>query len=889
MNKPNSSGFKKAVLSASITAALSVGVVQNTQADIYEFSFANGGCYVDGTNVTCTGPGDGIFTMLDPGATQLQNTSYPYYGDPTWGYGLRTQMGGKISYDTASSSGSVSINPFDFFNGGAAAASGIVFKTVDTNGDGTGTPLWLANMLFAWNNNSITTQVVWNPAGLLNEINVTGLAVGDVIDSTTCSNSGECVLPATDGIKRGKYPIGAAPIATSTFNVTGQKGTSTLLSDLDLGTDDGTGGAPMDNGPFSNYSANFDFSKLTVSGYNDTTPPVIALASTSINVDAGDTTFDINNPPGYTACTDNSADTLTTTVTSSPAFDINTPGEYVITYTCTDQAGSRDPVQDPADSGGLTTPADNSFSIDLTVTVVAAGTPTITMNGGDETLEACTLYEDAGATGDDGSGNAVDPTVVDNDNIIGTAPNEMVATIDYTLTGAPTQTRTVTVVDTQGPVISIDGGDTLAVQSTDEGTFTIPAATATDANNDCNPVVDDLATTSDTVDFTVPDGSDTVVSILRYTASDTANTPNETQANLTVTVVRAEPVITLIGNESIILKVGETYTEQGMDIRDVQDGVLTGITASGSATGTQITEDIPTAGTGALQYSIEIKDANGAVVNSIDTSVNNSSYTVTYTVTDSDGNTTVKTRAVSVGVYAEGSNFSMMDASGKVFGGTNDVVFDWDETALSSETDTRSNVNMYSAKPEKFNGYVWTAHDARVFGPGTYSFDTACTTEQVQNTGCPAGTAGGDSISMTVGENQLGMHVLFDWNTTANIDVVVVWDKDAVWADADGISNATNNLWDGAAGDAPDPEGTWKLVSRDVNGDGINGTPMVDGPFKGFYANFNIGPSGTGERRVVTTQTVDTALGEDGIGSMGLGLLASLASLLGFAGLRRRK
>ncbi|HIB85225.1 MAG TPA: hypothetical protein EYO59_11705, partial [Chromatiaceae bacterium] len=34
----------------------------------------------------------GLFTILSPDGLGLQNTSYPYYADPTWGYGFRTQV-----------------------------------------------------------------------------------------------------------------------------------------------------------------------------------------------------------------------------------------------------------------------------------------------------------------------------------------------------------------------------------------------------------------------------------------------------------------------------------------------------------------------------------------------------------------------------------------------------------------------------------------------------------------------------------------------------------------------------------------------------------------------------------------------------------------------------
>jgi hypothetical protein len=205
----------------------------------------------------------------------------------------------------------------------------------------------------------------------------------------------------------------------------------------------------------------------------------------------------------------------------------------------------------------------------------------------------------------------------------------------------------------------------------------------------------------------------------------------------------------------------------------------------------------------------------------------------------------------------------MLDSNGEVFGGTNDVLFEWDGSTNTSETDTNFNMTIVSEAPWPFFGFVWTAHDIRVFGPGTYSFDSGCTVAELQATGCPAGSAAnsGPPISMTVGPGQLGVHILFDWNTTANIDVVNVWNQDDVW-DTLGATAPKNSLWTGATGPTPDPTTTWALVSTDVNGDGVVGAPMVDGPFQGFYANFNASPGATAPPPPPYTGTApDTKLG----------------------------
>lgn len=177
------------------------------------------------------------------------------------------------------------------------------------------------------------------------------------------------------------------------------------------------------------------------------------------------------------------------------------------------------------------------------------------------------------------------------------------------------------------------------------------------------------------------------------------------------------------------------------------------------------------------------------------------------------------------------SNFTMMDATGVTFGGTNDVVASWDETLNTSVTDTNFNMDLGSGFP--FFGFPWTAHHIRVFGSGSYKFDSSCTVTQIE-----AGTAvcgGGPGLDLTVGAGQVGAHMLFDWNVEENIDVALLWDVDGVFT-----STSTGELYQGPAGSPPALDTVYNLVSRDVDADGIAGAGIVDGAFEGFSANFNL-------------------------------------------------
>ncbi|MDB4308135.1 hypothetical protein N9985_02500 [Gammaproteobacteria bacterium] len=212
---------------------------------------------------------DGLFTMLDPGGRELQNVSYPYYGDPTWGYGFRTQIAGTFMLDTADNSGSVTIQPFQFFAAGAATFSDMTFTDAGVNSSN-GHQLLLSNMSFSWNgNNGIPISLVWDIDGLMTAING-GLTIGDKVTSGA--------LPASNNIRKGLYPIGPSPVATTTMDTNALctappynscMGVNPIATAIMAGlpgqpADDGVGGSPMVDGPFVGFNINFDIKQLTV-------------------------------------------------------------------------------------------------------------------------------------------------------------------------------------------------------------------------------------------------------------------------------------------------------------------------------------------------------------------------------------------------------------------------------------------------------------------------------------------------------------------------------------------------------------------------------------------------------------------------------------------------
>jgi len=200
-------------------------------------------------------------------------------------------------------------------------------------------------------------------------------------------------------------------------------------------------------------------------------------------------------------------------------------------------------------------------------------------------------------------------------------------------------------------------------------------------------------------------------------------------------------------------------------------------------------------------------------------------------------------QAATVTLGATNNNFTMLDPGGRRVGGANDVAATWDGT-LNTSVESAV-VNMTLSSETSFFGVNWFAHDVKVFGPGTYTFET-CLADGSKCTGSTP-------LSMTVGEGQIGAHMLFDWSVNVNIDVVNVWDMNAIWGGGPN-DGSSKNILIGYGTDCPTTKGSdlttaacadffgteWFLSSTDDDGDGIFGTSMVDGPFTGMNANFNL-------------------------------------------------
>ena len=242
----------------------------------------------------------------------------------------------------------------------------------------------------------------------------------------------------------------------------------------------------------------------TVNVVDQTAPTITILGDNPVTIEAGSTYTDA----GATA-TDNYNNDVTSSITASSTVDSNTIGSYTVTYTVSDASG-------------------NQATAVRTVIVEDSTSPTIALIGSNPvTVEAGSTYTDAGATATDSYDGDLTSSITTtsdvNTNTVGTY------TVTYTVTdssaNSATASRTVNVVDTTAPVITITGANPVDV---DLGTtYSDAGATATDA-------YDGDLTSSITVSSNV-DTNTAGTYTVTYTVSDAAG--NQATETRTVNVI----------------------------------------------------------------------------------------------------------------------------------------------------------------------------------------------------------------------------------------------------------------------------------------------------------------------------------------------------------------
>ncbi len=235
----------------------------------------------------------------------------------------------------------------------------------------------------------------------------------------------------------------------------------------------------------------------------DTTAPVIALLGADPITHEAATPF---VDPGATA-SDSLEGDLSASIVAGGSVDVNVPGSYVLTYDVSDGAGNA------------------ALQVTRTVNVQDTTSPVITLLGADPiTHEAATPFTEPGATASDSLDGDLAVSIVAGGSVDVNVPGTYVLTYDVSdgAGNAATQvTRTVNVVDTTPPVITLSGTDPLnVVQSS---VYTDPGATANDS-------LDGDVSASLVIDDSAVDTTTLGTYIVNFTASDdTANVGTNTR------------------------------------------------------------------------------------------------------------------------------------------------------------------------------------------------------------------------------------------------------------------------------------------------------------------------------------------------------------------------
>ncbi|HDP34780.1 MAG TPA: DUF5011 domain-containing protein, partial [Candidatus Hydrogenedentes bacterium] len=374
--------------------------------------------------------------------------------------------------------------------------------------------------------------------------------------------------------------------------------TAADICDGDLTAAIVVGGDAVDTGVLGAYTITYNVSDAATNAavevtravnVVDTTSPALAvLGDNPATVECGDAYVDA----GATAADVCDGDLTGSIVVGGDAVDTGVLGAYTITYNVSD--------------------ASTNAAVEATrvVNVVDTTAPVITLLGSDpETVECGDAYADAGATAADVcDGDLTVGIVVGGDAVDTGTVGAYVITYnvsDASTNAAVEVTRTVNVVDTTAPVITLLGDAVVDVECGDA--YTDAGATAADV---CDGDLTAGIVVTDPVNPSAA-GSYTVF----YNVSDTASNAAVEVTRVVNVVDTTVPVITLLGNDPETVECGVAYVDAGATAADVCDGDLT---------------------------------AAIVVANPVDTGVLGA-YTITYNVSDASTNAAVEaTRIVNV-------------------------------------------------------------------------------------------------------------------------------------------------------------------------------------------------------------------------------------------------
>tara|TARA_Y100000389_G_scaffold72022_2_gene68737 strand:+ start:148 stop:8115 length:7968 start_codon:yes stop_codon:yes gene_type:complete len=418
--------------------------------------------------------------------------------------------------------------------------------------------------------------------------------------------------------------------------------------------------------------------------------------------------FETYNEPGYNI-SDNYDDIASITVRTQGTVITSVAGTYNLSYTAIDSNGNE------------------SNTLSRTVIVVDDTPPSVTLKDGNSNIthEVNTDFIDTGVIALDYTGSTIsNDNITISYTLNGSSVNNIETNIvnrtyiiTYTVTDSnnnktTTITRTVNIVDTTPPLIQLNGSSFMNLNY--QETFTDPGVTINDNYNNADEITTLINYTyqrTSLVNATDVNGIDTSVLgmyIITYTATDNNN--NTSSITRTVLVEdTSNPIITLNGATTITLPLDSTYSEPGYNVSDnytdtanINVNIITDLCTNivGNYPITYIATD-EEGNQSSVQRLVEIIDTipptvelngndpiivelfnayteegvtasdnvdpNNLLTTTINGTVNTSvagSYTLTYSVSDTGGQTTNITRTV---IVVEAPTVILTDGSANIF------------------------------------------------------------------------------------------------------------------------------------------------------------------------------------------------------------------------------
>ena len=453
------------------------------------------------------------------------------------------------------------------------------------------------DQIFVLNNFGSTINNVYVKVGTGNWVNIGNLAPTDIFTTTVVSGETAQVTAAPIITLTGTTPINVDCPDPYTDDGATALGYDGFGWNIDLTNDITTTGLPV----VTNVGGTTIITYNVVDANNipavqvtrtvnvvDVLAPIITLVGADDTHECGTAYVDL----GYSANDACQGDVTGLVVVGGAPTPASQPGLFVVTYDVTDAA------------------LNVATQVTRNVTVVDTTIPVITLGGAPTVTHECsTVYTDAGATAADScDGDLTAQIVVGGDTVDNTTqPGTYTITydvVDQENNAAVQVTRTVNVVDTTVPVITLNGN---------ANEFHV-----------CNTVYSDAgATVADTCDsgVTVVVGGDVVdntteagVYTITYDATD-AEGNDAVQVTRTVTVTDAiAPVLTLNGADPLTHECGTAFTDPGVTVTEACDQGLTA-TAGG---------DVITASTSVGSYTItyDATDASGNPATQVSRTVN---------------------------------------------------------------------------------------------------------------------------------------------------------------------------------------------------------------------------------------------------------------------------